>query len=201
MPIRRSARKPWERGHPALDGGQDALSPNVSLARQRSGAGCENSQGRALAALCGALVLAVSCEAPAPSEEQFRAWVEERYAQPFRNGQTDRWVEAFASDAAGMHHTLPALEGRDAIRDFGRLVHGTFVIDRFELTVNEVQVKDAWALTRGSFVSRFVPREAAVAQQPGAEAAPTAGKFVLIWERQDDGEWRIILDMGNLDSP
>ena len=100
-----------------------------------------------------------------------------------------------------MHHTLPALEGRDAIRDFGRMVHETFVIDRFDLTVDEVRVEGAWALTRGSFVSRFVPREVSDKEAPSAEAPVTQGKFILLWERQDKGEWRIVLDMGNLNSP
>ena len=152
-------------------------------------------------ALCGALVLAVSCESPAPGEEQFRTWVEERYAQPFRDGETDRWVEAFGDDAVGMHHTLPVLEGREAIRGFGRMVHETFVIDRFDLTVEAVRVEGAWALTRGSFASRFLPRDASESIAPGAETPATDGKFILIWERQDDGEWRIVLDMGNLNSP
>ena len=202
MPIRRSARKAWGGGHPALRRGQDALVPNVPLARQRSGARCVNSQGCVLVALCGALVLAVSCENPQPpGEEQFRNWVQERYAQPFRNGETDRWVEAFGDDAVGMHHTLPVLEGRDAIRDFGRMVHETFVIDRFDLTVEAVRVEGAWALTRGSFASRFLPRDGSESIAPGAETPAADGKFILIWERQDDGEWRIVLDMGNLNSP
>ena len=154
-----------------------------------------------MAALCGALVLAVSCESPAPGEQQFRTWVEERYAQPFRDGETDRWIEAFGDDAVGMHHTLPALEGREAIRGFGRMVHETFVIDRFDLTVEEVRVEGAWALTRGVFASRFVPRAASELIASGAETPATEGKFILLWERQDDGEWRIVLDMGNLNSP
>ena len=100
-----------------------------------------------------------------------------------------------------MHHTLPVLEGRDAIRDFGRMVHETFVIDRFDLTVEAVRVEGAWALTRGSFASRFLPREVSDTDAPSAEAPVTQGKFILLWERQDQGEWRIVLDMGNLNSP
>ena len=210
MPIRRSARKTWEGGHPALPWergrprprrGQGALVPNASLARQRSGASRKKYRGCAWAALCGALVLAVSCESPAPGERQFRIWVEDRYAQPFRDGETELWIEAFGDDAVGMHHTLPVLEGREAIRRFGRMVHETFVIDRFDLTVEEVRVEGAWALTRGSFASRFLPRDASQSIAPGVETPATEGKFILLWERQDDGEWRIVLDMGNLNSP
>ena len=100
-----------------------------------------------------------------------------------------------------MHHSLPALHGREAIRDFGRMVHDGFVVEQFDLTVNEVRVSETWALTRGSFVSRFAPADAEQSSASGPEAPPTVGKFVLLWEREDDGEWRIILDMGNLDSP
>lgn len=145
--------------------------------------------------------LALSCESPVPGEEQFRDWVEERYAQPFRDGETDRWAAVFDENTVGMHHTLPALEGREAVRNFGRMVHENFVVEQFDLTVKEVRVSKTWALTRGSFVSRFVPARADAGNVPVAEAPATVGKFVLLWELQDDGEWRIILDMGNLDSP
>ncbi len=151
--------------------------------------------------MIASLMLAVSCDNPAPSEEQFRTWVEERYAEPFRNARPDLWAEAFGEDAVGLHHTLPALEGREAIRDFGRMVHDNLLINQFELTVNEVRVRNEIALTRGSFVSHFVPREVTDSSAAGLQEAPTIGKFLLVWERQDDGEWRIIFDMGNLDSP
>jgi hypothetical protein len=32
-------------------------------------------------------------------------------------------------------------------------------------------------------------------------AGRQSGKFLLVWERQPDGEWRIILDMGNSNGP
>ena len=147
------------------------------------------------------LALVVACVSRGPGEEQFRNWVEQRYAEPFRNGDTERWAQAFSAEAVGMHHTLPALQGREAIRDFGRMVHDSFVIEQFELTVNEVRVNGTWALTRGSFASRFVPGDTEQVNAAGREAPATVGKFVLLWEREEDGEWRIILDMGNLDSP
>lgn len=155
----------------------------------------------ALGPAIGALALTLSCERPVPGEERFRDWVEARYAQPFRDGETDRWATAFNENAVGMHHTLPALEGREAIRNFGRMVHESFVVEQFDLTVKEVRVAKTWALTRGSFVSRFVPAREAAGDVRAAEAPATVGKFVLVWELQDDGEWQIILDMGNLDSP
>ncbi|MDE0130507.1 MAG: nuclear transport factor 2 family protein [Gammaproteobacteria bacterium] len=155
----------------------------------------------ALGLFVGAFALTLSCESPVPGEKQFRDWVEERYAQPFRDGETDRWVAVFDENAVGMHHTLPAMEGREAIRNFGRMVHENLVVEQFDLTVKEVRVSKTWALTRGSFVSRFVPAMADAGIVPAVEAPATVGKFVLLWELQDDGEWRVILDMGNLDSP
>lgn len=147
------------------------------------------------------LAFFLSCESPVPGEQQFRGWVEARYAQPFRDGEADRWAAVFDENAVGMHHTLPALEGREAIRNFGLTVHENFVVEQFDLTVKEVRVSKTWALTRGSFVSRFVPAGAAAGNGRAVEAPATVGKFVLVWELQDDGEWRVILDMGNLDSP
>ena len=49
-----------------------------------------------------------------------------------------------------------------------------------------------WALTRGSYTTRFRP-----IGTTGDGAPPNVGKFLLLWERQANGEWKIILDMGN----
>ena len=119
------------------------------------------------------------------------------YIEPYKTGDTDRWMDIFADDAVGMHNTLPALEGKQAIRQFAEVVHSSFDIEQLDVTVDSVIREGDWALTRGNFTSNFILKSGNAEVQP----EPRQGKYVLLWERQSDGTWKVILDMGNNNSP
>ena len=128
---------------------------------------------------------------------EFEQLVLESYIEPYKTGDTERWLEIFADDAVGMHNTLPALEGKQALRKFAETVHGTFNIEQLDVTVDSVLTQGDWALTRGNFITSFVLKDEDVENQ----SEPRQGKYILLWERQDDGTWKIILDMGNNNTP
>ena len=127
----------------------------------------------------------------------FEQLVLKEYIEPYKAGDTEGWLEVFTDDAVGMHNTLPALEGKQALRRFAETVHSAFNVEQLDVTVDSVITQGNWALTRGNFVANFVPEDA------GAEnrTNPRQGKYILLWERQDDGTWKIILDMGNNNTP
>ncbi len=131
------------------------------------------------------------------SQPDFEQLVLKQYIEPYKTGDTEGWLEVFADDAVGMHNTLPALEGKQALRRFAETVHGTFDIEQLDVTVDSIITEGDWALTRGNFVAGFVPRGGGAENQ----AAPRQGKYILLWERQADGTWKIILDMGNNNTP
>jgi uncharacterized protein (TIGR02246 family) len=132
-----------------------------------------------------------------PVAVDFDALFAQKYMQPFNAKDMERWAEAFADDAVGMHNGLPPLEGRDAIFGFGDSVRANFDVAEIDAAIDEVRRAGDWAWTRGHYASQFTPK-------PGLEGLPSGrqtGKFLLIWERQPDGEWLITLDMGNGSGP
>lgn len=133
----------------------------------------------------------------AASPPDFEQLVLKEYIEPYKTGDTEGWLGVFADDAVGMHNTLPALEGKQALRGFAQTVHGTFDIEQLDVTVDSVITEGDWALTRGNFVANFVLKGEDVENQ----AAPRQGKYILLWERQADGAWKVILDMGNNNTP
>ena len=154
--------------------------------------------------LCILLVaLAMSTNACSRQDRQveslpdFEQLVQKEYIDPYKTGDTEGWLEVFADDAVGMHNTLPALVGKEALRGFAETVHGAFDIEQLDVTVDSVTTEGDWALTRGNFVASFLLKGEDVDNQ----AAPRQGKYILLWERQDDGAWKVILDMGNNNSP
>ena len=136
--------------------------------------------------------------APLPD---FKQLVLNGYIEPYKTGDIERWLDIFADDAVGMHNTLPALEGKQALRRFAETVHSTFNIAQLDVTVDSVIRSGDWALTRGNFTASFVPRDDDNRHSSERRNPVNQGKYILLWERQDDGAWKIILDMGNNNSP
>lgn len=138
------------------------------------------------------LLSACAKNEPVPLPD-FRTLVMEEYIQPFKNAETERWMQVFTEDAVGMHNTLPPFVGKEAIAQFGNIVASNLNIEQMDIVIDNVRVKGDWALTRGSFTTLMVPKN-----MPDSTALkPALGKFILLWERQDDGQWKVILDMGN----
>jgi len=145
-------------------------------------------------AALGLSVLLAACAAtpPAPEAADFDRWVQQRYAAPFKAGDAATWTQVFAPQAIGLHDRMPALVGQAAIAEFGQRVAGFLRIERFDVVVEELRVNGSWAYTRGSFSTRLLKRSDGSDSGLGGE-----GKFFFLWERQADGDWKIIVDMGN----
>ena len=148
--------------------------------------------GAGLGAGLFALLAGCASAPPAPSAADFDRLVQQRYVAPFKAGDAATWTQAFAPQAVGLHDRLPALVGRAAIAEFGQRVAGFLRIERFDVTVEELRVNGSWAYTRGSFNTRLLKRSDGSDSGLGGE-----GKFFFLWERQADGDWKIIVDMGN----
>ena len=121
----------------------------------------------------------------------------EEYARPFKSGDIDSWIKLFADDAVALHNRREADVGKDAIEAFGRIVSQYFEVQEFDTTLEDVHTSGEWAFTRGTFISKLVSRDNGKAAPWGREK----GKFFLLWERQDDGSWKVIVDMGNSIGP
>ncbi|MBT7952626.1 MAG: nuclear transport factor 2 family protein [Gammaproteobacteria bacterium] len=139
------------------------------------------------------IVGACSAEKTSDALPDFEQLVLNSYIAPFKNAETEKWLQVFAEDAVGMHNTLPAFVGKEAIAQFGAMVGQNLNIEQMDVVIDDVRVNGSWALTRGSFVSKFVPKN----MEDSSAIKPAKGKFILLWEQQENGEWKVILDMGN----
>lgn len=147
---------------------------------------------RFLILLSALMVAGCATQPKDPDEAQFRSMVAERYVAPFKAGNYARWLEVFADDAVAMHNRRPVDVGKPAISAFAAAVGEHFRLARFDVEVSEVRIDGNVAWTRGEFTSEFVNK--ADGKSPwGVER----GKFLLIWQRQPDATWKIVLDVGN----
>ena len=145
-------------------------------------------------------VTLVACKKPPSveeySDEYFHQLVAERYVAPFREGDVERWLTSFDADAIALHDTRPADKGIESIRAFGEMVHTHLRLAEYEVEVTDIRRSEDWVYTVGEYKSLFVYKT-----DGQAPWGPSQGKFLLLWERQAEGGWRIIADMGNSNSP
>jgi hypothetical protein len=145
------------------------------------------------------LLLALAGSATAEStmdDTYFRELVNIRYVEPFRQGNIDLWIQAFDENAIALHNRRPADRGRAAIEAFGRSVREHFTLAEYDVEVTDIRRGGQWVYTVGTYTTRFISKA------DGTEPfGIDRGKFVLLWELQDDDSWRIILDMGNANQP
>ncbi len=153
--------------------------------------------------LCGLFLSA--CEPQISSSELSTLLKEEfqnRYIQPYVAGNPDEWMNVFTEEAVALHDGLPPLSGKAAIHGFATTVAENFSIVRLDADIDEVRREGNWAWTRGHFDALFEAKTVSAPPGVAGENAvgvqqERAGKFLLIWERQVDGRWLVMLDMGN----
>ena len=141
------------------------------------------------------LICNMSLGQEAPPEAYFKELVASAYVEPFRSGDIELWIEAFDVNALALHNHRPLDRGVDAIQAFGRSVHQHFVLQEYEVEVTDVRQSEQWVYTVGRYRSHFISRA-----DGSSPFGRSTGKFVLLWEKQPEGQWKIILDMGNSDS-
>ncbi|MGB0380469.1 MAG: YybH family protein [Luminiphilus sp.] len=143
-----------------------------------------------------ACLSSVGSRADEPSDlEFFSQLVAEKYVEPFESGQVERWVSAFAENAVALHNRREPDRGRENIEQFAKAVHTMFDLAEYDVAVTDVRRNGTWAYTVGTYTSRFLFKEG------GDEVfGREHGKFVLLWQLSSEGEWEIILDMGNSNS-
>lgn len=109
--------------------------------------------------------------------------------QRLMDNQLDAMVDGFyAEDARLMPPDQPTLEGREAVRAFWKDAPQAGLLD-LKLTAREVDGSGNLAYERGEFARRLRPRH--------GHQFTDLGKYVVVFRRQPDGEYRAIVEIFN----
>ncbi len=100
----------------------------------------------------------------------------------------------YADDAVLMPVAESIVEGRAAILTEWRHVFGIpGFANHARLVAAEVSVTGDLGYTRGTYESPM--------RGPDGQPLLERGKWVSVWKRQADGQWRIVVDIFNTDTP
>lgn len=110
--------------------------------------------------------------------ESRQAWIE-----AVNRTDLDAYADIVCDDVVWIPPGQDAVQGRAAFRDWLAPFFEVYTY-AFDVEDAEVNVAGDWAVETGEFHSRMTSRES-------GETMEHAGRFVLLWRREDDGRWRI----------
>jgi len=115
-----------------------------------------------------------------------------RYVEAFNRGDAASLAALFAEDAKFMPPYVPMVVGKRAIEQTVKNFRAMGVRD---LSLKTVEVQE-----HGDVVIEVSAYQVTVPSS-GSQPATEAGKDVRIWKQQDDGAYRLLVDIWNSNSP
>lgn len=129
----------------------------------------------------------VNAECVPMTTDQAIASVRQAYMDAFNTGDADAVAALHTESSVHMPAGLAAVTGRESIRDLmTESLSGMPPGVEFEFEPRDLRVADGWAVERG--VTKAVPPF-------------PAGKYVMLYEKESDGCWRIAWTITNSDAP
>ena len=108
-------------------------------------------------------------------------------------GDADGCAAQFTEDGVQMPPNTSANEGRSMIRSWSQAFVDQYR-SQFAPTVNEVRVAGDLAFERGGYTISLDPKA-------GGPPIQDVGKYIMVYQRESGGTWRIACDIWNSDSP
>ena len=115
------------------------------------------------------------------------------YIAPFKAGKVEQWLEIFDKDAIGLHNRMPAMEGKEGLRVFGRFVAQNLDVTAMSVKLTGIRQEGDLAYSWGTYRSSLIMRSSGL-PMPGHSGE---GKVFFVWKKQADNSWKIAADMGN----
>ncbi len=145
------------------------------------------------------LAVSAGCApAPAPDtrvadEAALRA-ADAAFSKASESRSLDRIAAYFADDATLLPPNSPMLSSHDAIRKmFGDMLAMPGFLLTWQATKVEVAKSGDVGFSLGTFTMAMTG--------PDGKPAADHGKYATVWRKQADGNWKVIVDMFNSDTP
>jgi ketosteroid isomerase-like protein len=105
-------------------------------------------------------------------------------------GDVETYVTLITADAVLMPPNAPPIIGREAIREWSRNNAKAMVFQAYQPADAELTISGDWAFRRATFTATLAPAS-------GGPAVQDTGKFIIIYQRQRDGSWKVARDIWN----
>jgi ketosteroid isomerase-like protein len=144
--------------------------------------------GLACAARAGGPETATASPAASRSDSLAILAAARAFSAAYVRGDADSMAALYTEDAAIFPEGTPAIVGRDSIRRYWTLPPNRR-ITRHVLLPERIELLGNIAHDHGRFE--------VAGETDGAPWGPSFGKYLVVWHRAADGQWRMHLDMWN----
>ena len=144
-----------------------------------------------IAPLCFLLLAACAAPADAPDPDEDLRQIEAQaraLSEAYMAGDIDALVAIYTEDGVAIPGNRDFVQGHEALARLWSLPEGRDILHH-ETRATKLVVDGDHAYDYGYFEGR--------AAQDGEPLNPFGGAYVIVWERGDDGVWRIDADMWN----
>lgn len=112
------------------------------------------------------------------------------YSAALNSGDFDRWIALWIEDGIQMPPDETRHIGMEELITANQPGFELFDFDEFAINPVEVQILGDQAYSHGTYKFLMTPKE-------GGETVDVNGKFLTIFKKQDDGSWKIAIDIFN----
>ena len=116
-----------------------------------------------------------------------------RFLAALKQGDAAVLAASYTTTGVVMIPNLPAWQGPDGIRQGFAGFLAQFVVTDGKLATQDVIITPFYAIERGTYQWTLHPKSGT-----GPDVMDI-GKYVTVWELQDDGTWKISRDISNSD--
>ncbi len=110
------------------------------------------------------------------------------FSAAFINGDADAIAELYTQDAVIFPTSSEMIVGRDKIREYWKWKPNSKII-MHKVTPTGIEVIGDVATDYGYYTVS--------GEHEGSPWGPKRGKYLIVWKRENDGKWRMQLDMWN----
>lgn len=144
--------------------------------------------------LCVVTLLAAGCAPTVNVEQQKAALIAADRAWAQTTTDPENFMSYFAPDASVYPQAMPIAEGPDAIRN---VLSGMMAMPGFALAWEAVKADVGASGDLGYTAGTYTMTANDAAGTPMTEK----GKYVTVWKKQSDGQWKVVQDIFNADAP
>ena len=101
----------------------------------------------------------------------------------------DSIMPRFSDDAVLLFPDMPDARGRDAVREALKQGFDAVAIESLETEIDTIEVFDDVAYEWGRYTERMA--------ESGKPAVTAQGRYLMRWQRQGDGTWKVTRFTGN----
>lgn len=133
------------------------------------------------------LVILASCTVPVDESEETRqiSAAAQAFSQAYVDGDLEKQMSFYTEDVVIIPGNRPMIEGIEAVTRYWKLPDDIKVIHHRTISTR-LEIEGSLASDYGIYEGRSLR---------GADTLSTRGQYVITWRKEDDGNWRMAVDM------